>query len=360
MNNFMQCILAASTVVMTFTNPLLAEETRTVLDQRGVAVEVPKEVKRMVVFPGPIPSVVYAIDGSTKSIVGAYSSSIKAAKTGMMATMAPDILDAKTDFMVGRFGVNLEELLALNPDVIIQWTGQEALEAMETAGLPVIGLSVMGKGQSQAHFEEWLRILGEIFDKKERANQLLTLQRGIISEMKTRVDPMDMAERPRILLINKLVDGFIEIRGGENDHHYFWITGGGGKSVAKELAGGRHQVNMEQILAWNPEVIYIRNWNDLTPQDLYDNKIPGQDWSKVSAVENRRVYKIPLGVYVWSSPNAERALMLKWTAKRNFPEKFADLDMAKIVKDFYDEFFGYDLSEAEIKKILHSEMNGEM
>ena len=89
MNNFMQCILAASTVVMTFTNPLLAEETSTVLDQRGVEITVPKEVKRVVAFPGPISSLIYAVTGSTKSIVGAKPSAVIEARDGMLATMSP-------------------------------------------------------------------------------------------------------------------------------------------------------------------------------------------------------------------------------------------------------------------------------
>lgn len=88
-------------------------------------------------------------------------------------------------------------------------------------------------------------------------------------------------------------------------------------------------------------------------------KVEGMDWSQISAVKNHRVYKIPLGVYAWSPPNAERALLLKWAAKRNLPEKFKDIDMSELVTDFYKEFFQYDLSQAEIEKILHAEQNRE-
>lgn len=83
------------------------------------------------------------------------------------------------------------------------------------------------------------------------------------------------------------------------------------------------------------------------------------DWSQISAVKNHRAYnrayKIPLGVYAWSPANAERALLLKWAAKRNLPEKFKDIDMSELVADFYKGFFEYDLSQTEIEKLLHAE-----
>lgn len=359
MNAFTRCMFAAAVSVATIAAPAMAEDTRTIVDLRGVEVEVPKVVERIAVFAGPLPAVIYALQGTTKNIVGASPFSVKAAQDGMMATMSPEILDAKTDFVVGRFGVNVEELIALDPDVIIQWIDEpEAMEKMANAGLSVIGLDLSGKGKSQWYFEQWLKILGPLLDKEDRANQMLDLHNNIIREMADRVAPIAEADRPKVMLINKLGAGMIELRGSEADHHNFWITGGGATSVSKDLPGGRNQVSMEQVLEWNPEVIYIRNWNDLTPQDLYENKVDGQDWSEVNAVKNRRVYKVPLGVYVWSSPSAERALMLYWSAKRNYPEKFSDIDMARIVTDFYKEFFEYDLSEDEINKILHFDLNG--
>jgi iron complex transport system substrate-binding protein len=352
-------ILAAAAVGMAFAMPATAQETRKITDLRGVEVEVPVDVKRIAVFAGPLPAVIYALQGTTANIVGASPFSVKAAKDGMMATMSPEILNAKTDFVVGRFGVNVEELVSLDPDVIIQWIDEpEAMEKMANAGLSVIGLDLSGKGKSQWYFEEWLKILGPLLGKEERAKQMLDLNNEIIKDMAERTASISEADKPKVMLINKLGAGLIEIRGSEADHHNFWITGGGGISVSKDMPGGRNQVNMEQVLEWNPEVIYIRNWNDLTPQDLYDNKVEGQDWSEINAVKNRRVYKVPLGVYVWSSPSAERVLMLYWAAKRNYPEKFKDIDMSKIVTGFYKDFFEYDLSEDEIKKILHFSLNG--
>jgi hypothetical protein len=96
MNIFMECVFAASFVVMTSVNPLLVEETRMVLDQRNIEITVPKDVTRVVAFPDPIAALIYAVTGSTKSISGAKPSEAMKAQDGMLATMLPEMLDAKT------------------------------------------------------------------------------------------------------------------------------------------------------------------------------------------------------------------------------------------------------------------------
>lgn len=60
---------------------------------------------------------------------------------------------------------------------------------------------------------------------------------------------------------------------------------------------------MEQIYAWNPDIIFITNFTETQPADLLENKVDGQDWSQVKAVQEGKVYKIPLGIYRWFPPS---------------------------------------------------------
>ena len=43
-------------------------------------------------------------------------------------------------------------------------------------------------------------------------------------------------------------------------------------------------VNIEQIIAWNPEVIYIPAYADYTVEDILNDP----QWAKISAVKNKR------------------------------------------------------------------------
>jgi iron complex transport system substrate-binding protein len=109
---------------------------------------------------------------------------------------------------------------------------------------------------------------------------------------------------------------------------------------------------MEQILKWDPEIIYLSNFDTFTPEDLYNNKIAGQDWRGVSAVKNKKVYKTPLGIYRWDAPNAETPLFLKWIGQKQQPGVFSDYNLENDLKKFYKDFFKYDLTEADMNQIL--------
>ena len=41
-----------------------------------------------------------------------------------------------------------------------------------------------------------------------------------------------------------------------------------------------------------------------------------------------------------------------WAAKTLHPDKFADVDMVKEVREFYSTFFGYQLSDDDAQRIL--------
>ena len=89
-------------------------------------------------------------------------------------------------------------------------------------------------------------------------------------------------------------------------------------NVASELSG-TPAISMEQIYEWNPDVIIITTFSQTMPEDLYNNTVPGQDWSNVKAVREGRVYKEPIGVYRWFPPSGDAPLMLKWMSESAVP-----------------------------------------
>ncbi len=72
---------------------------------------------------------------------------------------------------------------------------------------------------------------------------------------------------------------------------------------------------MEQIYKYNPDIIFMTNFTQAQPKDLiqqHNRKL--NDWSKVKAVEDKKVYKMPLGMYkLYSEPDTPMTLL--WLAK---------------------------------------------
>ena len=104
-------------------------------------------------------------------------------------------------------------------------------------------------------------------------------------------------------------------------------------------------MSIEDILHWNPDVIFVgRQYSpDLVLKDAR--------WQDVSAVRNHRVYVIPDGVFYWDS-SSEGVLLMEFMAQKMYPEIFKDLSMKDEIQAYYKEFYHYALSDAEVNNML--------
>ncbi len=79
--------------------------------------------------------------------------------------------------------------------------------------------------------------------------------------------------------------------------------------------------------------------------------------TEVDAVKNGNVIVIPSGCYYWSVRSGEGALMTPWLVSVLHPELFPELDMVQEVKDFYSNFYGYELTDELAEGILAGTAN---
>jgi iron complex transport system substrate-binding protein len=327
--------------------------TRTIVDQTGAKVTIPAKIERVVITSiWPLPSVFCLVDGSGKKIVGMHPASISAAKTSMLAKTAPDALKASTSFIQGTT-INIEELIKLKPDVVLySATNTGERDLLEKAGLKAIGFSTtIADYNTIDTVVSWMDLLGEILDKKTRAEEIKKYGYETLGMIYSRTWNLSDDKKPKALILFRHSESDITAT-GKNFFGDFWLRSTGAVNVAAELNGSQ-KVNMEQIYKWNPEIIYITNFSASLPEDFYNNAITGQDWSKVSAVKNRKVYKVPLGHYRWFPPSSDSPLMLLWLAKKNQAELFADVDFDAALKDYFLRFHNYKLTDADIKSILN-------
>ena len=91
---------------------------------------------------------------------------------------------------------------------------------------------------------------------------------------------------------------------------------------------------------------------ELSPKDVYDNPL----FADLSAVKNKRVYKMPLGGYRWDPPNQESPLTWLWLSMILHPERF-DWDLPARIDANYKTMYGQGVKDDDVKKILRFEMN---
>lgn len=314
----------------------------TVTDVRGEKITFDAEPQRVVTVEKPLPSIYYAIEGATDNIVGCNPSSIKAYEESVLRFMYPQLENAATDWCNTDSTVNLEELLKLQPDVVfIYSTDEQEIEKMESAGLKVVAL----RSAELDSVKENLQIMAAVCQEEERGEELVRLIDEQIAEVTSRLDGVAEEDKPSVIEFYSDMNVSVS----KYDH---WMIPSGAHNPASGLTGKMTEVDMEQILLWNPEIIYIGNHSDLMPSDLLENKQEGRDWSVVSAVANKQVYKIPIGAYRWDPAGVETPLMVKWAAKIQYPEIFADMDMEQEVKDFFEIVYQYELTDEQVSEIL--------
>lgn len=341
--------LVALTVV-TSANPAYAQVR--VEDQRGRTIELPRPAERVVAIPVPMAAIVMALDGSSRRIVGMHPSSRQSIQEGFLRQIFPEALSIRADVTRGgMFMPNLESILALRPDAVLQWTEPaDAIRALEGAGLISVGL--INSPPTQEIHERNLTIVGEVIGQRKRVAQLIGTQQEMRRRIEEAVAGIPASERPRVLYLSGMRQGLRPA--GRNTYQNFWIRLTGGTNVVT-FAGTNIAVNLEQIVAWNPQVVFIGQFGDAVPDDLISN--PALEG--VAAVRNRRVYKLPHGGYRWDPGSHESHLTWQWAVMLLHPER-ARFDLRDSMRDTYRFLYRYELKDADIDEILQVRLNAEM
>lgn len=332
-------------------------EEKVIQDQLGREVAVPKNTERIVVG-GILPyfSTWYIGTGSTEEVVGLHPNAYNAAENSMLANITPEIKKASTDF-VRNGEVNIEELMKVNPQLYFENSSDEkTLEKVAESGIPTVGLQTIQVADADplATFNSWLEVTADIKggEVTKRAESFIEEGKNTQSMIDDNLTGVEDKDKPRVMFLHQHSDKSI-IVGGANFFSEKWIKATGGTDiVGDDGVEGQKEVNMEQIYAWNPDIIYITNFTETQPDDLLNNTVAGQDWSEVEAVKNDNVHKVPLGIYRWFPPNGDAPLMLKWMAQINHPELF-DYDISEEIKNYYSDFYEYELTDEDVDNILH-------
>ena len=301
-------------------------------------------------LPIPLSTLLVAVNGSPDALVGMHPSTMVAVRDGMMGKMFPAMLEINSSICGSSGWVpNVEEIAALEPDLVFQWgsEGADTIEPLKNAGLTV----ALVRFGSQASLEEFVGIMGTALGKDARAKEILDWMHTVRADVSDRVAAVPVEKRPRALSLYRAKGGLKASATGT--YHAESLELSGGVNVAAHL-NGYPDINIEQILEWDPEVIILNNFEaDVFPALIYDNPL----LADVSAVKNHRVFRAPLGGYRWDPPSQESPLMWLWLGKVMLPDSFND-DLRGLMVERFKFLYNYDLSEDEIDSILWMEQDG--
>ncbi len=326
----------------------------TVIDHLDKEVQVPANAERIACCGiWPLPSVLAVFFNSAEKIVGMPSQCMTAAENGILGELYPEILSASTDYANGN-DVNIEELLKLEPDVVFYNAANPSMgEQLAQAGLAAVAVSVNKWDYDCIEtLDNWIALLSEIWPDNDRTALVHEKSSEIYNMIQERTANLTDDERAKVFFLFSYGETSL-VTSGEHFFGQWWCDAVGATNVAYELKDDNSvAVNMEQVYAWNPDTIFITNFTTATPDDLKNNTIGNYDWSVVDAVQNDRMFKLPLGMYRSFTPGADTPVTLLWMAKCTYPELFSDIDITTEVKNYYKEVFDVDLTDEQVNQIF--------
>ncbi len=331
-----------------------AQETITVVDHLDNTVEVPKQIDRIAVCSiWPLPSVLSVFFNSAEKIVAMPEPSLSAAKNSLLGELYPEILDVNTSFMTGN-EVNVEELMKLAPDVVFYSASLPALgDQLTSAGFSAVAVSVNKWNYDCIEtLNNWIALLSEIFPENNKSDIVKQYSNEIYEMIQQRVSDIPEEERPSALFLYRYDDTEL-VTSGSKFFGQWWADASGAVNAGEEITQDNAvTINMEQVYAWDPDMVFLTNFTVAQPEDLYHNTIGNYDWSGISAIENQRVYKCPLGIYRSYTPGADTPVTLLWYAKMVYPELFEDIDLTEEAKEYYNTVFGIELTNSQIETMF--------
>lgn len=311
-------------------------------DQRGELIRTTPPAERVVTFNSVL-WLYLTLEGSARPIVGASSGMLRIVTGGLLGEVFPDAAGiANTVATDGFFVPNVEAILALRPDAVFQWSGRNDpayLAPLERVGLPAIGLR---QNNSDEDYFATARLVGAIAGRQARVERLIARYQTLYAELGRDVAAASAGRhRERVLYLWR-TKPLIPIDGA--NFYGTLLERSGGINAARDLKRPG-VVNMERILAWNPEVVLLYCCDRTRPDDLYADPA----WQPVAAVKARRVYKIPAGGSRFGDI-VEGPLFSRWLTELLFPDLPPRLRAD--VKETFRDVYGATLTDAIIDDTL--------
>lgn len=328
-------LLAAPTLLLAAPRARAA----TVTDATGRALQIPAMVTR--VLPAGPPAAILLYTLAPELLLGWP----RANRAEECAFLLPDICTRpEVGRLTGRGNTaNLEAVLALKPDLILDVGSTAptfvslAARVQDQTKIPYALLD----GRLDAAAATY-RLLGALTHRD--AEPLAAYAEQTLVTVHARVNRIPENERPRVYY-GRGPRGLETGLGGSINVETLEFLGA--RNVAAEQKGGLAVVSIEQVLAWNPQIIITID------RDFAANVGSDPQWATVKAVRRGRVHlspKLPFG-WVDFPPSVNRLIGLWWLAKILYPEHFPE-DLRELTRDFYAKFYHVTPSDADIDRVL--------
>ena len=254
-----------------------------------------------------------------------------------MYKVAPQLYNA--EFVQGG-NFNVDELIARRTQLVFLTPGTAIGDVLAQSGLTVVDMTFHDFATLRSCIAQTAALLGGA--AIGRADAFLRYLNAELEAVTSVTRSIPVHRRPRILHVAQ-VSPEMTVDGGSTLIDA-WINAAGGRNAAAEIDGNARPVSIEQVAAWDPDIIVI------AAAAARQQKPSGFDTLRAARVN--AVLINPEGMFPWDRYGTELPLQVIWAAQRCQPALFRHIDLIAKTIAFYRRFLGYDLKEQEAQRII--------
>lgn len=245
----------------------------------------------------------------------------------------------------GKGELNLETLLASGAQVVIDVgepkdTIVEDLDALQQqTGIPFVHITSTTATMADAYTK-----LGELLNMPEEAKVLSDYCAKVYART---LEIANTAEKANMIYC--LGDTGLNVIAKGSYHAEVIDLLANNLALVDEPSskGSGNEVDLEQILLWNPDVILF------APGSIYATVGSDPAWQQVNAIKNGTYYEVPMGPYNWMGfpPSVQRYLGMMWMAQLLYPDT-AQYDLYTEVAEYFKLFYHSDLTQEQYDALV--------
>lgn len=315
---------------------------RTIVDAAGRSVTLPDHIKRVLAAGPPASVLLYVL--APDRMVG-WVRELSAGEKEFLATPYRDL--PAYGRLTGKGNTaNLELVMSLKPDIIIDVGTVDATYAsladrvQEQTGIPYVLID-----GAFAKSPETLRRTADLLGVPQRGEELARYAETTLKDLDTLLATIPANERPKVYYGRGPKGLETGLAGSINTE----ILGAAGARNVAEAAGkgGLANVSLEQVLAWNPDVILTLDAGARSAM------LKDPSWAGIAAVQKGRVHHTPTVPFGWfdSPPGINRLIGVPWLVSVLYPGKSSG-DLPALVRSFYKLFYHVELSDRQLDALL--------
>ena len=320
---------------------------RIITDMAGREVRIPETVKKVLATSPPPLTFVYML---APDKLGGW---MGPGPAGSNMNFVPEVYHDLLVIPRGLSSMTYEAYIAAQPDLVIyecehefERAGIDQVQA-QMGPIPVVAFSV-NETRNMPGYADTIRFIGDLLDASKQAEALIAYYDDVLAEVREKVDLIPEENRTRAYYAEGSNGLITDPKGSQ--HSQLIDVCGGINAADCPMASGRSRtpVTMESVLLWQPEVIIASS------REFIGFAALDSSWRKIPAVRNGRVHLIPTQPFNWFDrpPGVNRIVGVPWTAHLLYPDHFSDRWLYRKVKEFFAQFYHYNISDEELAALL--------